>query len=102
MRPTLITDDLDISFNKHGGNPESTAAHESVVPLKHALRTRVLLAIAGSGENGLTSDDVESMLGLRHQSASARITELRAGNMIEPAEKRPTRSGRTAQAWKAT
>ncbi len=100
MRPTMITDDLDISFNKHGGNPESTAAHESVVPLKHDLRARVLRAIAGYESHGATSDHLECVLGLRHQSVSARITELKAANLIVPAGKRPTRSGRLATAWR--
>lgn len=95
-----MNDALDITFNKHGGNPESTAAHESIVPTKAAQRAVVLSAIRATGLVGLTSDEAEQLLGLRHQACSARFTELKESNFIEPAGKRKTRSGRTAQAWR--
>ena len=98
----LITDRLDISFNKHGGNTESTAAHESIVSTKTDLRVRVLKLIRCAGERGATSDAVELVLGGRHQSISARFTELKAAGLIEPAGRRKTRSGRTAMAWRVT
>lgn len=102
MEAHKVNDDLDIAFNRHGGNPESTAAHESIVPTKATMRLRVLNLIRCAGERGITSDEVELALGGRHQSISARFTELKAGNFIEPAGRQKTRSGRTAMAWRAT
>jgi predicted ArsR family transcriptional regulator len=44
-----------------------------------------------------TCDECEEYLGMRHQTASARIVELRAKGLITPTgEKRKTRSGRNA------
>lgn len=96
----MLNDTLDISFNKHGGNPESAAAHESIVPSKAAQRAAVL-RLLGSDEMGFTSDEAEQALGLRHQACSARFTELKEANLIEPVCRRVTRSGRTAMAWRA-
>ena len=43
-----------------------------------------------------TCDEAEVALNLRHQTASARITELRAAGKLRPEGTRPTRSGRQA------
>lgn len=96
----MLNDTLDIAFNKHGGNPESTAAHKSIIPNK-AVQRAAVLRLLGSGKMGFTSDEAEEALGLRHQACSARFTELREAGLIEPVCRRVTRSGRTAMAWRA-
>lgn len=45
---------------------------------------------------GATCDEVEVALNLRHQTASARITELRLASRLVARGTRPTRSGRRA------
>ncbi len=87
----------DITRNFHGGNPESVAAHASIVPAKATLRRRVIAFVRGRGEHGATSDEIELALGLSHQTVSARITEAKAGGDLVPSgRRRVTRSGRSA------
>ncbi len=87
----------DITRNYHGGNPESTAAHRSIVPAKETLLRRVVGFVRGRGERGATSDEIEVELGLPHQTVSARITEAKAsGALVLSGARRLTRSGRRA------
>jgi predicted ArsR family transcriptional regulator len=49
-----------------------------------------------------TCDDIERLLGLSHQTASARINELvREHEIIDSGARRPTKSGRKARVYKA-
>lgn len=49
---------------------------------------------------GLTCDEVERSLGLRHQTASARIRDLALrSHIVDSGERRVTRSGRKAVVW---
>lgn len=51
--------------------------------------------------NGATCDEVERILGFRHQSASASIRQLvKDGILVKSVERRLTRSGRRAIVWK--
>lgn len=87
----------DITRNFHGGNAESTEAHRSIVTSKATLRRRVIAYVAGLGDAGATSDEIEVALGLPHQTVSARITEAKAGGeLVKSGDRRPTRSGRKA------
>jgi hypothetical protein len=76
-------------------------AHERIKPDKARLRLVVLGAIQRAGGAGRTTDEVEVETGLSHQTASARVNELRNGGAIVPAGKRPTRSGRNAVVYVA-
>jgi predicted transcriptional regulator len=70
------------------------------IPNATALRERVYQVIADS-PNGITCDDVESMLGERHQSVSARVRELvQAGRIHDTGTKRKTRGGRWARVYR--
>lgn len=52
---------------------------------------------------GMTCDEVELHLGMRHTTVSARINELtRAGYIEDSGERRNTSAGRPATVWKAT
>jgi hypothetical protein len=62
-----------------------------------SLRAKVLDFIK-SRSDGATSDEVEIALGLRHQTASARIRELvLMGRLRKPGNTRKTSSGRSAE-----
>lgn len=89
----------DITANRHGGNEHSTAAAATID--KAALRAAILTFIASRGELGATSDEAEVALGLSHQTVSARFTELKALELVTPAGRRPTRSGRSAGVYVA-
>lgn len=81
------------------GSDTSEAAADSMVHDAANIRGRVLSAIVESND-GLTCDDVESILVLRHQTASARVRELALlEKIVDSGRRRPTRSGRGAAVW---
>jgi hypothetical protein len=89
----------------YGGSPPSVpvvtseAAAASMRVSANSIRGRVLEAIGTAGERGLTDDEVEATLGLRHQTASARRRELYLLGRIRAVGERRTRSGRRAKVW---
>lgn len=61
---------------------------------------RVYAFISGRWIAGATDDEIEEILGMRHQNASARRNALvRAGRVKDSGLRRPTRSGREATVW---
>lgn len=92
----------DMGDAPHNGTPTSKEAAESLTPetLK-GLRAKVYNLIAARSfiGNGTTSDDIERILDMRHQTASARVNELANGGLIEGRGRRTTRSGRSAVAY---
>ena len=78
----------------------SKAARESMVGKAAEQRMRVLEAIRRSA-HGATSDELEQLLELPHQSCSARVHELMKAGAIVAVGKRDTRSGRKATVWSA-
>ena len=89
----------DITANYHGGNPESVDAYASLRRRElEALRQWILRVAQRRGKRGLTCDEAEVLLGLRHQTCSARFTELVAdGRLTRTSYTRATRSGRQAR-----
>jgi hypothetical protein len=94
----------DICASRHRGNSESLAAHSKTDTLKD--KARILARFERLGSAGATCDDIEMLLGMSHQTASARMAELkrdgvlvlkplRGGNLFEY-ERRLTRTGSTA------
>lgn len=81
------------------GSDTSKAAAESHAPASvSALKSLMLRFIAYSG--GATCDEIEASLGLRHQTASARIKELKDTQKIrDTGTRRRTRSGRMAAVY---
>jgi predicted transcriptional regulator len=77
----------------------SLDAHASIDTA--ALRFIVMRAIRESGDVGITCDEIEIMLDMRHQTASARIRELSLQHRVRVIGKRATRSGRMAQVYVA-
>ena len=84
------------------GDDTSRDAAESIRPFSAAMKERVRRHIAVCDGHGATCDEIEVRLGLRHQTASARIKDLAKDKVIyRSGTTRPTRSGRQAHVWLA-
>lgn len=82
------------------GSDTSLAAAESIDAGK--LCQLVYRTIYEKKLKGITCDEIEVELGMRHQTASARVNDLMRGNhIIDSSKRRPTRSGRKAVVWVA-
>ena len=82
------------------GSSTSKAAAESVQSSASSLRLWIRLYIEGQEGRGATCDEIEVALGLRHQTASARIRELvQKGNLMDSGKIRVTRARRNAVVW---
>lgn len=92
--------DPDITAGYHRGNPESVEADASISEQKGRLRRRVAGWIRDRGDIGATCEEVERGLDMAHQTASARITELKkTGELLVTDRRRPTGSGRNAAVY---
>ena len=61
---------------------------------------RIFNYIKRRPKRGATTDEVEGALGLLHQTASARINEMRDWGLLrETGIRRPTRTGRPANVY---
>jgi predicted transcriptional regulator len=88
----------DICFTHHGGNAESVSAN--LCTDKERDRARILSHLRSVGE--ATCDEVEIALNIKHQTCSARMSEMKRDGMIVPGQRKRTSSGCWAQAWLAT
>lgn len=94
----------------HNGADTSRDAAASIVDQVNGMCRDVLHAIRNA-EDGLTCDEVEQLLGMKHQTASARIRDLtscqpalleqRMNVLTGKPARRLTRSGRTARVYYA-
>lgn len=83
----------DICRNYHGGNPESEIANTRTRKA-HDI-DRILAYLRAHAD--ATCDEVEVALGMSHQTASARLAEMkRAGQVQLTGVKRRTRTGSPA------
>jgi len=73
------------------------AAWNAIQPRIGTIDASVLASITDADG---TCDDVEVRLGLTHQTCSAAVHRLMKSGAVEPAGKRPTRSGRQATVWR--
>lgn len=78
--------DIDITRNFHGGNAESIAAKELSRHRAGVDRMRILALARSRGARGITCDEAEQVLGLPHQTCSARFSELKRDGMLVPTE----------------
>lgn len=80
----------------------SKAAAKSIEPTSGTMRAIVLAFIRGRGASGATCEEIEINMGMKHQTASARVRELaQAGLIRDSGERRNTSSGRPATMWRA-
>jgi hypothetical protein len=92
--------DLYGGLPPHERNSEtSREAAKQIEPSAQTLRQRILCEITARGAHGMTCDEVEVALAMRHQTASARIRELFLKDQIVSRGTRKTRSGRPANIW---
>lgn len=84
----------DVCSRNHGGNENSVAAHASLQSAGEVRRR--ILELIRKERGGLTCDEIEQILGLSHQSASARCAELKRDKQVIESGKRKTRTGRLA------
>src|SRR5262245_12590037 len=85
-----------------GSDTSIDAADSLDESLLSVLRARIFALIDVRGDHGATCDEVEVVLGLRHQTASARVRELSLGGFIfDTGKRRPTRSGRGARIYRS-
>lgn len=95
-------DERDICENNHGGDEESEAAWELMQEESSAaiLRARIYAFIATQGRHGAITDELEAPLGLLNQTASPRMSELKAEDrIIWNGERRLTKSKRQAKVF---
>ena len=79
------------------GSDTSRAAAKGIAPSASALRLQILEWIRDLGAWGATSDEIERMYDLKHQTCSARLSELKkSGELIDSGKRRETRSGSKA------
>lgn len=103
VQPTLpleaLTADIEPLSN---WTDTSMAAADSVRVAAPILRARVYACIRHAAASGSTCCELEHTLDLRHQTASARCTELRElGFIVDSGARRNTDSGRQAIVWTA-
>lgn len=67
----------DVCRDYHGDNANSKAANEHVHPTKKAMQSCIYDYISSRGKVGATCQEVERDLGLKHQTASARMAEMK-------------------------
>lgn len=80
-------------------SPTSRHAAASMREPAEKQRERINRYGDARGADGLTVDEIEVDLGIRHCSASARLLELREAGWYAPAGTRKTRSGRPARVY---
>ena len=82
---------LDLCANFHGGNAESRMAFEKITPAIGNLQEKVLRFIQDCFDQrdaGVTVKEVRVALAMEHQTASARMTELKRMELIAPTGQR--------------
>ena len=72
--------ETDICAVNHGGNPESVAAFQGIVPTLPALRKKVLFAV--SEMKFATVKEVVDRTGLARLTVGARLTELKKSGLL--------------------
>lgn len=84
------------------GSDTSEAAARSMLAGHADLQSRVLDYVTRCAATGATCDEVETGMGLLHQTAAARLRELElAGRVRKTEQRRKTRSGRSATVYRA-
>ena len=95
----------------HNNTEPSIDAAKSIKKALNSMCSNVLKTVK-SHSNGLTCDEIEDILGMKHQTASARLRDLitcqppyvefRNDPTTGQPRRRPTKSGRTARIYYAT
>jgi len=97
----MARDDYDITASHHGGNRYSEQANEKVAPHKASQRFLVLRMVVQYSPHGISSDGIEAITGMPHQSCGARMTELKRDGLIYKVGTGLTRQGCRCGLWAA-
>lgn len=106
-QPSLFNPE-DMAIPKYvAGSDTSFMAAENIAPLVGKLQQMVLDAALTEGTRGVTCDEVEIILDMPHQTASARINELKDDDpetgrpqmLYDSGVRRKTRHGQLAIVW---
>lgn len=88
---------FDVCASNHRGNLESVKAAEQGSARRPGQRQRIFTFLHSRGTEGATCEEIELALDLRHQTCSARISELKAEGIIQDSgRKRQTSTGSEA------
>ena len=97
--------DPDPTVSRHRNNPQSDEAHRSTSDQHRSTVHMAILHLITDKPSGATCDELEQWLNLRHQTCSARVTEMLKDGRLKPmlsfgiAVTRKTRSGRKARVY---
>lgn len=87
---------VDVTKNKHGGNPESQAANAAAAESKEKYRKLIFDWFLGNGP-AIAEDCLKAFPHLRYSTVTARISELRRDGMLVKIGTRATKySGKQA------
>ena len=90
----------DVCERRHGGANTSVEAFESTPKEKRETLRAAICGFIGRAATGVACFELEVVMDLSHQTASARISELLRDNQIHYGEeKRKTPSGRNARVY---
>ncbi len=97
-----MTDVPTLPFNR--GSDTSKAAAEKVRSRAFSDRERLRALLLEAGDDGLTTDEAEVLLDMKHQTCSARMNDLHSkmGMAVDSGRRRATRSGCSATVYVAT
>jgi hypothetical protein len=91
-----VSDSVDVTKNKHRGNPESEAANLAAAHSKSKFRKMIFDWFLGNGP-AIAEDCLEAFPHCRYSTVTARISELRRDGMLIKIGTRATRySGKEA------
>lgn len=106
-QPSLFNPE-DVALPKYvAGSDTSLMAAENIAPMVTKLQNMVLDVVLAKGTEGATCDEVEVTLEMPHQTASARINELKENDvetgrpqmLYDSGKRRKTRHGQLATVW---
>ena len=92
---------LDPCRSRHGGADTSVQAWCDGEKNRQSIRDQIAQVIFAAGVRGMTCEEVENETGIKHQTASARISELNhARRIYDTGDRRNTESGSKARVYR--
>lgn len=74
---------VDPCERKHGGNPQSVAAHERVKYTKEEVYKRTTALLKARGSHGATSKEIAAAFGVELNTISGRFSEMKQMGWIK-------------------
>lgn len=98
----MTQDALDPCRIRHGGADTSVQAWCDAEKNRQSIQNQIAQLIFAAGVYGMTCEEVENETGIKHQTASARISDLNhAGRIYDTGDRRNTESGSKARVYRA-